>query len=148
MNFSSTIQMMKQQLGVLDNLDKLLAHDAKEKGAHGIAPDRVEALRTYSATMRTACEATQSLAVFYNLGTGKTEPAAPTAPATPEPKPVDSDAPKVSVSTVGPKPKAAKKPKQEAAPKEESLLSEPAPTPELAGPELEPPGEDDLGFLD
>jgi len=145
MNFSSTIQMMKQQLGVLDNLDKLLAHDAKEKGAHGIAPERIEALRTYSATMRTACEAAQSLAVFYNLGTGKTEPAALTSPATPEPKPADPDAPKVSVSTVGTKPKTAKKPKPESVPKEETLLNEPAPTPELASPA---PTEDDLSFLD
>lgn len=145
MNFSSTIQMMKQQIGVLDSLDKLLAHDAKEKGAHGIAPERIEALRTYSATMRTACEAAQSLAVYYNLGTAKTEPVAPTAPATPEPKQVDPDAPKVSVSTVSPKPKAAKKPKTETTPKEETLLSEPAPTPELASPA---PTEDDLSFLD
>lgn len=84
MNTAQIIRMMDQQLGVLKDLDELLAHDAQAKGAHGVAENCVKALREYTDTMRAACEAAKTMAQHYT--TKKTEPAAPAA-KTPEPAP-------------------------------------------------------------
>ena len=86
MNTAQIIRMMDQQLGVLKDLDELLAHDAQAKGSHGVAETCVKALREYTDSMRAACEAAKTMAQHYT--TKKAEPAAAASVAkTPEPAP-------------------------------------------------------------
>ena len=85
MNTAQIIRMMDQQLGVLKDLDELLAHDAQAKGAHGVAENCIKALREYTDSMRAACEAAKTMAQHYT--TKKAEPAAAPAAKTPKPAP-------------------------------------------------------------
>ena len=85
MNTTQIIRMMDQQLGVLKDLDELLAHDAQAKGAHGVAENCIKALREYTDSMRAACEAAKTMAQHYT--TKKAEQAAAPAAKTPDPAP-------------------------------------------------------------
>ena len=76
MNAGQIVTQMNQQLSVIKNLEELLAHDAKEKGAHNIKPGDVAALKKYVSEMRLACETASIMAAHYNIKTSK--PAAET----------------------------------------------------------------------
>lgn len=106
MNAGQIVTQMNQQLSVIKNLEELLAHDAKEKGAHNIKPGDVAALKKYVSEMRLACETASIMAVHYNIKTSK--PAADTL------KPIET-----------PKPATVKKPVEEPKPVEPPVTTEP-----------------------
>ena len=70
MNAGQIVTQMNQQLSVIKNLEELLAHDAKEKGAHEVKSENVTALKKYVAEMRLAFEAGAMAGELISQGTG------------------------------------------------------------------------------
>jgi len=92
MDTGKIVSAMNQQLGLLHNLEDLIAHDAKEKSDNGLKPGELDALKKYVTEMKNAADYAITLANHYSKSkgfgvTGETKPTE-TKPVEPVKKPV------------------------------------------------------------